>query len=57
MAVLLSGGAGYIGSHIAAELIEHGYDVVIADDFSNSSPDVIAAIERDICILWFLRQR
>lgn len=45
MAVLLSGGAGYIGSHIAAELIEHGYDVVIADDFSNSSPDVIAAIE------------
>ena len=45
MAVLLSGGAGYIGSHIAAELIEHGYDVVIEDDFSNSSPDVIAAIE------------
>lgn len=41
MAVLLTGGAGYIGSHIAVELIKEGYDVVIADDLSNSKPDVI----------------
>ena len=41
MAVLLTGGAGYIGSHIAVELINDGYDVVIADDLSNSKPDVI----------------
>ena len=44
MQVLLTGGAGYIGSHIALELISTGYDVVIADNFSNSSPDVIDKI-------------
>ena len=33
--VLVSGGAGYIGSHVTVELIEAGYDVVIADNFSN----------------------
>lgn len=41
MAVLLTGGAGYIGSHIAVEMINEGYDVVIADDLSNSKPDVL----------------
>ena len=43
--VLVSGGAGYIGSHTAVELIGAGYDVVIADDFSNSSPDVPRRLE------------
>jgi len=38
MAILLTGGAGFIGSHTAVRLISKGYDVVIADDFSNSSP-------------------
>jgi len=38
MNVLLTGGAGYIGSHIAVELLDRGYDLTIADDFSNSSP-------------------
>ena len=33
--VLVSGGAGYIGSHVAVELIEAGYDVLVADNFSN----------------------
>lgn len=33
MAVLLTGGAGYIGSHTAVELCDAGYDVVIADNF------------------------
>lgn len=33
--VLVSGGAGYIGSHVTVELIEAGYDVVVADNFSN----------------------
>ena len=41
MSVLLTGGAGFIGSHIAVELINAGLDPIIADDFSNSSPDVI----------------
>ena len=46
MDVLLTGGAGYIGSHIAVELLQSGYNVIIADNYSNSSPDTIGAIER-----------
>ncbi len=41
MAVLVSGGAGYIGSHTVLKLIEANRDVVIADDFSNASPKVV----------------
>ncbi len=46
MKILLTGGAGYIGSHTAVELIEAGYDVVIADNYSNSKEDVIDRIEK-----------
>ena len=35
MTVLLTGGAGYIGSHVAVELLQSGYDVIIADNFYN----------------------
>ena len=45
MALLLTGGAGFIGSHTAVEFIQAGLDVVIADDLSNSSEDVIDRIE------------
>lgn len=45
MTVLLAGGAGYIGSHTAVQLLMSGYDVVIADDYSNSCPEVINRIE------------
>lgn len=45
MAVLLTGGAGYIGSHTAVELMTAGYDVVIADDLSNSCEKVLGRIE------------
>ena len=45
MRVLLTGGAGYIGSHVSVELLDYGYDIIIVDDFSNSSPDVISNIE------------
>ena len=41
--ILLSGGAGYIGSHTAVELIQAGYDVVIVDNFSNSGVTQTAA--------------
>lgn len=41
--ILLAGGAGYIGSHTAVELLEAGYDVIIADNYCNSSP---AALDR-----------
>ena len=33
--VLVSGGAGFIGSHVTVELIEAGYDVIVADNMSN----------------------
>ena len=46
MKVLVTGGAGYIGSHTSAALLESGYDVVIADNFYNSSADVIDKIEK-----------
>lgn len=42
--VLVTGGAGFIGSHTTVELIEAGYEVVIVDDLSNSEEDVIEGI-------------
>ena len=44
MAVLVTGGAGYIGSHTAVALGETGRDVVIVDNFANSSPRAVEAI-------------
>lgn len=44
--VLLTGGAGYIGSHTAVELLRAGYRVVIADDLRNSSEKVLPRIAR-----------
>ena len=45
MSVLLTGGAGFIGSPTAVEMIRAGDDVIVADDQSNSSPKVIDRIE------------
>ena len=44
--ILVTGGTGYIGSHTVVELQQAGYRVVIIDDLSNSSADVIDGIER-----------
>lgn len=44
--ILLTGGAGYIGSHTAVELISLGYNVMIADNFCNSNKNVIERIEK-----------
>ena len=44
--ILLAGGAGYIGSHTAVELLDSGYNVVIVDNYSNSSPEAINRIEK-----------
>ena len=46
MKILLTGGAGFIGSHTAVELLNIGHDVVIADNFSNASPAVVERIEK-----------
>ena len=45
MKILVTGGAGYIGSHICVELIEAGHDVIVIDDFSNSKPEVLGFIK------------
>lgn len=44
--VFLAGGAGYIGSHTAVELLNAGYDVIIADNYSNSSPEAVRRVEK-----------
>ncbi|WP_306576107.1 UDP-glucose 4-epimerase GalE [Oligella urethralis] len=45
MYVFVTGGAGFIGSHTVVELLQGGYEVVIIDNFSNSSPLVLSRIE------------
>lgn len=44
--ILVTGGAGYIGSHTVIELLASGHELVIFDNFSNSSPKVFDRIER-----------
>src|SRR5690554_5830019 len=46
MKVLVTGGAGYIGSHTCVELLNAGYDVVVVDNLSNSSYEAIDRVER-----------
>ena len=46
MAVLLPGGAGFIGSHTAVELLNAGKEIIILDNFSNSNPKVLDAIKK-----------
>ncbi|WP_316569102.1 UDP-glucose 4-epimerase GalE [Neobacillus sp. YIM B06451] len=44
MAILITGGAGFIGSHTCVELLDAGYELVIVDNFSNSRPEVLKRI-------------
>ena len=46
MSVLVTGGAGYIGSHACVTLLEAGYDVVVLDNLSNSSKESIKRVEK-----------
>ena len=45
MSILLTGGAGYIGSHTCVEMLNVGYDIVVADNYSNSSPEALKRVK------------
>lgn len=44
--ILVTGGAGYIGSHTTVELLDRGYEVVVVDNYVNSSPKCIQRVEQ-----------
>ncbi|MFV0528493.1 MAG: UDP-glucose 4-epimerase GalE [Lachnospiraceae bacterium] len=46
MAILVTGGAGYIGSHTCVELLEQGYEVVVLDNLYNSSEEALKRVEK-----------
>ncbi len=46
MSILLTGGAGYIGSHVCVELLNAGYDVVVVDNYVNSQYEAILRVEQ-----------
>ncbi len=46
MSILVTGGAGYIGSHTVVELLNNNVEVIIIDDFSNSKPEVLEKIKQ-----------
>lgn len=50
LTILVTGGAGFIGSHTVVELLDAGFNVVIVDDLSNSSPEAVKRVAR-ICDL------
>ncbi|MDN5277780.1 MAG: UDP-glucose 4-epimerase [Clostridiales bacterium] len=45
MSILVTGGAGYIGSHTCVELLNAGYDIVVVDNFSNSKPEALRRVK------------
>ena len=45
MRILVTGGAGYIGSHTCVELLEAGHEVVVVDNLCNSSKEAIRRVE------------
>ena len=66
--ILVTGGLGYIGSHTVVELIDSGYEVIIIDNLSNSSIDVLEKLKKitlhdikfyqgDVCNKELLREK
>ena len=46
MAILVTGGAGFIGSHTCVELLEAGYELIVVDNFSNSKPEALKRVKQ-----------
>ena len=46
MAILVTGGAGFIGSHTCVVLQQAGYDIIVVDNFSNSKPEALHRIRK-----------
>lgn len=46
MAILVIGGAGYIGSHTVVELLNENKEVIVVDNFSNSKPEMLDKIKK-----------
>ena len=46
MSILVTGGAGFIGSHTCVDVLDHGCVVVVVDDLSNSWPGALTALRR-----------
>ncbi|NTW88821.1 MAG: SDR family NAD(P)-dependent oxidoreductase, partial [Desulfobulbaceae bacterium] len=44
--ILITGGAGYIGTHTIVELQQAGYEIVVVDNFANSSPEALARVRQ-----------
>jgi len=55
MKILVTGGAGYIGSHTCIELIKAGYEVVVADNLCNSSLESLKRVERLVVVFLFIK--
>ena len=47
MSILLTGGAGYIGSHTCVELLNAGYDVVVVDNLVNSQEEALRRVKKN----------
>ena len=46
MSILITGGAGFIGSHTCVEMLNAGYDVVVVDNLDNSSSESLSRVEK-----------
>ena len=46
MSILVTGGAGYIGSHTVVELLNSGEDIIVVDNFINSKPEMLEKIKK-----------
>ena len=46
MSILITGGAGFIGSHTCVEMLNSGYDVIVVDNLDNSSSESLDRVEK-----------